>query len=160
NALNEVAGTKLRIVRGYSGVGEIFLALERGEVEGVCGTVRPLLTATHPQWLAERRVRPVLTVDLHPGATRKDADNILDFVKTDEQRLLLGLIFGSIDMQRPFLAPPDLPADRAAALRQALIDMANDPEFARDAVKSGLDYRVITAAQINAVIDDSYRAPS
>jgi tripartite-type tricarboxylate transporter receptor subunit TctC len=159
NALNEIVGTKIKIVRGYTGVNTIWLAMERGEVEGICGTVRPSLTATHPQWLAEKKVRPVLTVDLHPGPGPKEADNVLDFVKTDEQRQLLKLIYGSVEIQRPFAAPPDIPADRAAALRQAFIDMANDPAFIQDAARSGLDYRVITAGQIASVIDENYRAP-
>ena len=159
NALKEVAGARIKIVRGYAGVNEIWLALERGEVEGICGTVRPSLTATHPQWLADRKVRPVLTIDLDPGSGPRDTDNILDFIKTDEQKLLLRLIFASLDVQRPFLAPPGIPLDRANALRSALLDMANDPDFIQDAIKAGLDYRAITAEKIASVLDESYRAP-
>src|SRR5581483_7023325 len=157
--LNEIVGTKIKIVRGYTGVNTIWLAMERGEVEGICGTVRPSLTATHPQWIAEKKVRPVLTVDLHPGPGPKAADNILEFIKTDEQKQLLGLIFGSVDIQRPFVAPPGIPEDRAAALRKALLDMAHDPDFLADAAKSGLDYRVITAEHISAILDANYKAP-
>jgi hypothetical protein len=159
NTLNEVVGTKIRIVRGYTGVSEIWLAMERGEVEGICGTVRPSLTATHPQWLAEKTVRPVLTIDLHPDPGPKEADNVLEFVKSDEQKVLLGLIFGSVDIQRPFVAPPGIPTDRAAALRTALSDMANDADFMEDAAKSGLDYRPITGDYIASVIEEDYKAP-
>src|SRR5262249_62022584 len=94
-----------------------------------------------------------------PEPRQKEVDNILDFIKTDEQKLLLGLIFGSIEIQRPFVAPPEIPSDRAAALRNALIEMANDPDFIQDASKSGLDYRAITAEQIAAVLEANYGAP-
>src|SRR5262249_32429799 len=61
-ALNAVLGTRMKLVRGYNGTSSIMLAMERGEVQGMCGMVYAALQAAHPDWLRDNRVRTLMQI--------------------------------------------------------------------------------------------------
>jgi tripartite-type tricarboxylate transporter receptor subunit TctC len=58
-ALNELAGTRFKIVSGYPGGNEISMAMEKGEVEGYCGWSLDSLNSRAPDWLPSGKVKPL-----------------------------------------------------------------------------------------------------
>src|SRR4051794_20389265 len=116
---NGVLGTRMKIVTGYPGGNEVGLAMERGEVQGRCGWSWSSVKSTHQKWIDENKfaILVQLALDKHPDLP--DVPLIIDLAKTDEQRQILKLIFARQVIGRPFVGPPGIPPDRAAALREA-----------------------------------------
>jgi tripartite-type tricarboxylate transporter receptor subunit TctC len=158
-ALNAVAGTKMRLVRGYNGTSSIMLAMERGEVQGVCGMVYAAMQTSHPDWIADGKVRTLVQIGLERNTKLADVPFIMDYVNGDDDRRVLRLLVGWTIMGRPYLAPPGIPDDRKAALRQAFNETMKDPAFLADAAKARLDISSIPGEQIDKFLADAYTTP-
>jgi tripartite-type tricarboxylate transporter receptor subunit TctC len=157
--LNALLGTKMKVVRGYSGPGVIMLAVERGEVQGMCGSVLTFVNAQHPDWLRDKKVRMLIQIGLRPSPLMSGTPFIMDFAKSEDDKRVLRALVGWNIMGRPFLAPPDIPADRKAALIKAFDATMQDPEFRADAAKQHLQVAPITGAQIDSFLADVYSTP-
>ena len=154
--LNNMFGAKFKMITGYPGGNDINLGLERGEVHGRCGIPWSTLKATRPQWLAEKQVNLLMQFSL---AKHKELPNVLlvtDLAKSDEQRLILRLIFGRQVMGRPFAAPPDVPKDRADALRKAFMDTMNDRDFLAEVEKAKVEVTPVSGDTLNQMVQDIY----
>jgi tripartite-type tricarboxylate transporter receptor subunit TctC len=158
-ALNAVLGTRIRIVRGYNGTSSIMLAMERGEVQGMCGMVYAALQTSHPDWLAQNRVRTLVQIGLERNEKLADVPFVMDLAKSDDDRRVLRLLVGWTITGRPFLAPPGIPEDRKLALRRAFDLTMNDPAFLADAAKVRLDISAIRGAAIEQFLADVYSTP-
>lgn len=158
--LNRVLGMKIKIVMGYPGGNEMSLAMERGEVEGRCGWSRSSLMASRPTWVAEKKVNLLLQAGLQKSPAMPDVPLAMDFVKDEADRQLLKLAVAWDEMAWPFAAPPDVPADRAKALRTAFGNALKDPELLAQAQREGLDIGPVTGEQIEAIIADIYATPA
>jgi tripartite-type tricarboxylate transporter receptor subunit TctC len=158
-ALNAVVGTKMKLVRGYNGTASIMIAMERGEVEGICGMVYAAVQAAHPDWLTTKRVRTLMQIGLERNPKLPDVPFVMDFAKTDDDKRVLRLLVGWTIMGRPFLAPPGIPEDRKVALRQAFDATMRDRAFLEDAAKVRLDISPITGEQIEKFLTDVYSTP-
>jgi tripartite-type tricarboxylate transporter receptor subunit TctC len=158
-ALNAVLGTKMKLVRGYNGTSSIMLAMERGEIGGMCGMVYAALQAAHPDWLRDGKVRTLLQIGLAPNQKLGGVPFAVDFAKSDDDKRVLRLLVGWTIMGRPFLAPPGVPEDRKAALRRAFDATMRDPAFLEDAAKQRLDVAAIGGAEIEAFLKDAYATP-
>ena len=119
-ALNAVLGTRMKMVRGYNGTSSIMLAIERGEVAGMCGMVYAPVLASHPDWLRENKIRMLMQIGLHRAPKLGDVPFVMDFARSDDDKRVLRVLVGWTIMGRPFLAPPGVPEDRKAALRARL----------------------------------------
>jgi tripartite-type tricarboxylate transporter receptor subunit TctC len=157
--LNAVLGTKMKVVRGYSGPGTIMLAIERGEVQGMCGSVLTFVNAQHPDWVRDNKVRMLIQIGLQRSALMGDTPFVMDFAKTEDDKRMLRVLIGWNIMGRPFLAPPDIPADRRAALIVAFDAAMQDPEFRADAARQRLEVSSIGGAQIDSFLADVYATP-
>jgi tripartite-type tricarboxylate transporter receptor subunit TctC len=158
-ALNAVAGTKMRLVRGYNGSSAIMLAMERGEVQGLCGMIYAAMQTSHPDWIAEGKVKTLVQIGLERNAKLPDVPFIMDFIKNEDDKRVLRLLVGWTIMGRPFLAPPGIPEDRKAALRQAFSATMKDPAFLEEAAKQRLDISSIPGEQIDKFLADVYATP-
>jgi hypothetical protein len=158
-ALNAVLGTRMKLVRGYNGTSSIMLAMERGEVAGMCGMVYAGLVAAHPDWLRDKKVRSLLQIGLTPNARMGDVPFVMDFAKSEDDKRVLRLIVGWTIMGRPFLAPPGVPEDRKAALRAAFEATMKDAAFLEDAARMRLDITPITGQEIERFLHDVYATP-
>jgi tripartite-type tricarboxylate transporter receptor subunit TctC len=158
-ALNAVLGTRMRIVRGYNGTSSIMLAMERGEIQGMCGMVYAALQTSHPNWLAEKKVRTLMQIGLERNAKLGDVPFVMDFAKSDDDKRVLRLIVGWTIMGRPFLAPPGIPEERKLALRRAFDLTMADPAFLADAAKLRLEISPIRGATIEQFLHDVYATP-
>src|SRR5262249_51161869 len=137
--LNAVLGTKMKVVRGYNGPGTIMLAVERGEVQGMCGSVLTFVSAQHPDWLTDNKVRMLIQIGLQRSARMGDVPFVMDLAKSEDDKRVLRVLVGWTIMGRPFLAPPDIPADRRAALVKAFDETMQDAEFRSDAERQRLE---------------------
>ena len=142
--VNGVLGTKMKIVTGYPGGNEVGLAMERGEVQGRCGWSWSSVKSTHMQWIEDKKFNILVQLALNKHPDLPDVPLVIDLAKTDEQRQILKLIFARQVMGRPFLAPPGVPPDRAAALRKAFMDTMTDKEFLADAEKAQMEINPVS----------------
>src|SRR5262245_24049348 len=149
-ALNAVLGTRMKLVRGYNGTSAMMLAMERGEVQGMCGMVYAALQAAHPDWLRDGKVRTLMQIGLERNPKLGDVPFVMDFAKSEDDRRVLRLVVGWTIMGRPYLAPPGIAEDRKVALRRAFDATMQDPAFLDDAAKQRLDIAAITGEAIDA----------
>jgi tripartite-type tricarboxylate transporter receptor subunit TctC len=152
-------GAKLKLVTGYPGTAEVALAIERGEVDGRCGWSWSSLKLLKPDWIADKKVNLITQLALKKSPELPDVPLIFDFATTDRQRQILRLVLSRQSMARPFAAPPDLPLDRKAALRQAFDRTLTDPEFLAEAKQRGLEVNPVTGAEIDRLVGELYQTP-
>src|SRR3954469_20755414 len=154
--LAALLGMKLKLVKGYQGSHEIQLAMERGEVQGICLAYDSLSRGTLAR---NEQINVLLQAALTPDPRIKNAPLVLDSVHSADERKALELFFARAAMGRPFVAPPDVPADRIATIRQAFEAMLRDPGFLDDAKKQNLNVVPITGPQMTDIVLNAYKTP-
>ena len=157
--LNGVLGTKFRIVTGYPGGNDVTLAMERGEVKGRCGWSWSSVLSTHKRWIEDKSISVLVQLSLNKHPDLPNVPLVMDFAKTEDQQQMFKLIFARQVMGRPYLAPPDVPKDRAEALRKAFIDTMKDNEFLADAEKSQLEINPVDGAEVERLVKELYQTP-
>jgi tripartite-type tricarboxylate transporter receptor subunit TctC len=158
--LNNVLGTHLKIVEGYPGGNDVVLAMERGEVQGRCGWSWSSVKSTHKSWIDDKRM--IVLVQLSPNKHPElpDVPSVTDFAKNDEQRAILKMIFARQVIGRPYAAPPNLPADRLAALRTAFMDTMKDKDFLAEAEKADLEINPVSGEDVEKLVKEIYATPA
>jgi tripartite-type tricarboxylate transporter receptor subunit TctC len=157
--ISGVLGAKLRLVSGYPGGNDIEFAMERGEVDGRCGWSWSSIVSTKQQWLRDGTIKILLQLALHKHPDLPDVPLITDLARTEEERQIFRLIFVRCVLGRPFLGPPDMPADRAEALRAAFDATMLDPEFLEEARRTRLEITPIAGAELQDLVADVYATP-
>ena len=155
---NAVAGTKFRIINGYEG-NAIYIAMERGEVEGRCGVSWESLQSERPDWVRGRLVHVLVQFSLAPLPGLAGVPLLIDGASSEEDKRALRFYFAPGEMGRPFAAPPDLPPERTAELRQAFMRAVADPEAREMADKQHLDINPISGEAVQKIVTDLYAAP-
>jgi tripartite-type tricarboxylate transporter receptor subunit TctC len=152
--MNNVLGTKIKLVTGYPGTPDIFLAMQNGEVEGTCGVGWTTLTSTRGDWLAQGKLNLLVqnAMTRHPSAPQTPL--LLDFAKTTEQKELLTLLAAPHRIGRPYLAPPGIPEGRLGILRRAFVATTTDPDFINETHTLKLDLNPVTGAEMEDVFTD------
>ncbi len=136
--LNETLGLKQKIIVGYESQMHAFLAMERGEIDGYPSVFYSALMSTRPTWVKDKLVKILVQMGLEKEPAIPEAPFALDLVSDPDDRLLMVAAFAPLQTGRPYLLPPGVPAERVAAMRQALIDTFKDPDFVVEAEKRGL----------------------
>jgi tripartite-type tricarboxylate transporter receptor subunit TctC len=154
---NNLLGTKFKPVRGYKGGADINLAIERGEVHGR-STTWESWPGSHPTWLRDKKI--VHLVQLGPRKLAEIGDEVplmRDLVRDGEDRAIVDFVGLSLAMGRAVYAPPGTPADRATALRAALIATVQDPAYIADAKRLALDTTTWQTGQaIQQVVNEAF----
>ena len=152
--INETLGTKFKVISGYP-TSETTLALERGEVDAICGIGYSTLQASNPDWLINKKVNVIMQAGLTKFEALKDVPNILDLVTGKDRDIFeYGAILEA--MGRPYLAPPGVPVDRLAVLRAGFDKTMEDPAFKAELDKLGLNIEAMTGADMQKWIDKLY----
>jgi tripartite-type tricarboxylate transporter receptor subunit TctC len=159
NLYNNVFGTKIKIISGYRGTNPMILALERGEVEGLCGLSWSTIKARHMKWFKEKTINVLIQAALKKEPDVGNVPLALDLAKTEDQRQVLKVFLYGQEMARPFAAPPGIPADRKAALIVAFDKMLKDPEFLAEIKKRNLDLNPTSGADIDKMLKELYATP-
>jgi tripartite-type tricarboxylate transporter receptor subunit TctC len=156
---NNLLGTKFKLVSGYPGTAGVMLAVERGEVQGMCGMPLASLQTARPQWLEKKLINIVLQETTQRHQELPNVPTVIDLAKDEDTKKVLQLIFGWQIMGRPFTAPPGVPEDRLKALRDAFLATMKDPAFLAEADKLKLEISPIGAAEIENYISQAYATP-
>jgi hypothetical protein len=156
-----VLGVKLRIIGGYAGSREIIVAMERNEVQGMCGMDWSSLATQQRNWISSGFVRLLAQEDLqgHPEMNRMGVPLTISFAKTEEDRQVMAMIYSQNLFGRPYLVPPGTPPERVAALRRALAAMLQDSALLADAERSGLDIGPMGGEDLQALVVRLYTLP-
>ena len=157
--LNGVLGTHFKIVEGYPGGSEVLLAMERGEVSGRCGWSWSSVKSTHKSWIDEKKMIVLVQLSLNRHPELPDVPLVTDFAKTEEQRQILKMVFARQVMGRPYVAPPNVPEDRVAALRKAFMDTMVDPAFVTEADKAQLEINPVSGEDVDKLVKEVYATP-
>jgi tripartite-type tricarboxylate transporter receptor subunit TctC len=157
--LNSVLGTHFKIVEGYPGGNDVVLAMERGEVKGRCGWSWSSIKSTHKSWIDENKMVVLVQLSLTRHPELPDVPLVSDFAKTDEQRQILKMVFARQVMGRPYLAPPNLPTERLATLRQAFMETMTDKDFLAEADNIQLEINPVSGADVEKLVKDVYATP-
>jgi tripartite-type tricarboxylate transporter receptor subunit TctC len=155
--MNNVIGTKFKLVKGYGGSAALRLAMERGEIEGFCGVgYNSMRTAG----LADGKANILVQVGLAKNPHMPNVPFIFDYAKSEEDRQIFRLVFGWLDLERPIGAPPGVPEERLRALREGFDRAMKDPALLADAEKVQVGIEPMSGAAIAAFVDEAYRAPA
>jgi len=159
--LNATLGTRMRLIHGYPGQNDAFLAMERGELDGYPSVFYSALTSTRPTWLKEKKAKAIVQYGPERLKELPDVPFATDLLKNEDDKLLMQAASAPQALGRPLLLPPDVPADRVAAMRRALADTFRDAQFQADAAKIGLIVNAPrTGAQLQEVIARAYASPT
>ncbi|MBX9777833.1 MAG: hypothetical protein K2Y71_25930 [Xanthobacteraceae bacterium] len=151
-ALVNFIGAKIKVVQGYKGSNDLRIALNRGEIEGACGPSHSTLKTQWKDDVDSGRIRVLVQFGLKKLADLKDAAHIYDYARSNEDREVFDVAFGPHVLGRPVLAPPGVPADRAAALRAAFMRTMQDAELLAETAKLGLEVRPASGPEVEALV--------
>jgi len=154
-----VFGAKVKLVTGYHGTNDTTLAMERGEVDGLCGLSWSTLKARHLQWMNEKKINIIIQAALKKQPELAAVPLASELTQDPESLQILRLFLASQETARPFAAPPDLPADRKAALLAAFDTTMRDPEFLAEATKLNMDVNPLNAKGVDDILAELYATP-
>ena len=156
--LSRLLGMKFKLVEGYGNSQAILLAMERGEVQGICQSLSSL-RGSRPQWFESGKLKVLFNTERNP-VPGLNAPSVFEFVKNEEQRRVLSLYTSSVELGRPMVAPPGVPKDRVEALRKALGDTLKDPQLLEEAQKQGMEMTFVSGPELEKLIADLMSTPA
>ena len=154
NLYKNVFGAPIKLVAGYPGTNEITLAMERSEVDGLCGLSWSTIKTRHLAWLKEKKINLLVQASFKKDPEIGNVPLVMDATKDTEKLQILKLILAAQEMARPFAAPPGMPDDRKAALIAAFDATMKDPEFLAEAKKLNIDVNPVTAPALDKLLGE------
>ena len=155
-------GAKFEIVGGYRGPGDLFLAMERGEIDGVCGLDWTALKAQQPDWLRDKKLNLLVqdNIEPDPELAALGVPQPWRFIKDEVDRKAVALMIGFQQaFGKAYVAPPEVPAAQLRILRDAFNGTLRDKELLADAEKLRVEITPQTGEQVQKVVEDLYTAP-
>ncbi|AZP72700.1 hypothetical protein EJJ20_29025 [Pseudomonas poae] len=157
--LNEYAGTKMRIVSGYTGRSEVYLAMQRGEVDGWASTIDGLQTGEPARMIADGRMKVLLHMGWETDPDFPDAPNLSAYIKDPDTKALFDFFVSPFEAGRPLAVPKGVPEDRLAALRTAFAETVADPEFIKSVQSAGFPVNAIDGPAVEKIISKLFATP-
>ena len=160
--MNALAGPKFNIIKGYGGQNDIFLAMERGELQANT-TGLTNLTSSRAEWVRDGKIRVLVqysgnAVD-ESSPILKGVPSALDLVESEDDRTMLRFLFSKYRMARVIFAAPGSPSERIKALQMAFDATMKDPAFLSESAKAGLDVNPVSGADVAALVKQLYAVP-
>jgi tripartite-type tricarboxylate transporter receptor subunit TctC len=155
------AGAVFDIVSGYRGTPDMALALERGEIDGICGWDWSSFKAQKPDWLRDNKVNVLLqvSIDPHPELSKMGVPGVFKYVKNEDDRKVVELVISQTVFHRSYIAPPETPPAALEILRQAFDKTVADAQFLADAAKSRVDIAPLSGGKVQEVVRRLYQTP-
>ena len=159
--LKKLAGMQAEIVSGYKGTADILLAMERGEVDGICGQDWSSLKSQKPDWIRDNKINILVQMGIEPDRelTEKGVPEVWKFVKNDETRQIIELIVAQQIFGRPYVAPPGTAPEQVKTLRAAFMATMQDKQFLEEAEKARIDIAPSSGEKVQDVVLKLYAAP-
>jgi tripartite-type tricarboxylate transporter receptor subunit TctC len=157
--LNKLFGTKIKVISGYKGGNEVYLAMERGEVDGRCGGLISSIRSTRPDWFPQKKVTVPVQIALERDPEFADVPALVEFAKDAKTKQVLQLVLSPMAMDRPILTPPGVPADRVALLRTAFHAAMTDPQFLADAKKQRIEIKEVSGERVAQILTAAFAVP-
>jgi tripartite-type tricarboxylate transporter receptor subunit TctC len=157
--MRHILGYKYRVVTGYTSGADIDLAMQRGETQGRANLAWYGIKTRNAEWLRDGKISLLYQMGLkrHPDIPA-DVPLSLDLTRTPLERQMLELKFSVNDVGYAFMAPPETPPERVAALRAAMTAAVNDPAFRADAMREKIEVDPVAGAEVEAIIRNAYAA--
>ena len=158
---NHTAGTKFDVVTGYKGTVDIALAMERGEVDGLCGWDWSSVKSQKQDWIKNKTVNILVQVGLDPQdeLTAMGVPQIWQFIKNENDRKVAELVVSQQVFQRSYIVPPGTPADQVKILRAAFNATMKDPQFLADAEKMKISITPLSGQHVQDLVAKLYATP-
>lgn len=156
--INSVLGTRFKVITGFRGMADIFLAMERGELHGV-STVLGSIKALRPDWISKGRTTILANIASTRSPDLPDVPTILELARTPEERQILEFLTLSNSIGRSLTAPPGVPAERVAMLRKAFDEAVRSPEYLRETVEKGIEVNPIPGATVQKDVERLINLP-
>ena len=156
--LNMLLGTKFKVISGYTTT-DMRLAVERGEVDGICGFSYDTYEAANPEWLENKKIRFILQTGSVRNRHIADVPLLTDYVKDPLDLAALKILGVGEQVGRPHMLPPEVPAYLVTAMRRAFDATMKDPKFLADAIKMHIEPDPMTGEESQAAIIEAYAAP-
>jgi tripartite-type tricarboxylate transporter receptor subunit TctC len=157
-ALNAILDMKFKLVGGYPSSADVFLAMERGEVQGICESLDSV-KARRPDWIPSGTVAVLFQGGAEPNPELHGVPFVVDLAKRPEDKQAIEFLYVGQGIGRPFVAPPGLPPDRLKMLRDAFDATMKDPAFIAEAKLRKFDVSPQDGAHLQALIDKAYATP-
>ena len=157
-ALNAILGFKFKLVGGYSSTANVFLAMERGELDGICESLDSV-EARRPDWISSGAISVLFQGGIKPNATIKDVPFIVDLAQNPQDKQAIEFLYLGQGIGRPFVAPPDLPPAVLATLRGAFDATMKDPAFVDEMNKRKYTLDPESGSELEALIKRAYATP-
>ena len=159
NAINQILGTKMKIVLGYKGTQDRFLALERGELQGNCGIYASSIASVNMQLVESGKLIPVVQSGLTPSPAFPKVPLTQSFATNDRDKKLLIALFSQMEIARVFAAPPGVPRDNVGILRKAFAGALADPELLAETRKLGSEPQLVSGERVDQIVREMNELP-
>ncbi len=157
--LNRLAGTRFKLIAGYKSANEALLTMERGEVDTVGAIGIATIMARHADRLKDGTLALIYQSALTRHPSIPNVPTIGELGTGKDEKLILNLFASGSEIGRALIAPPDIPADRAATLRRALAAALADPELVALSKKGNLTLEPGSAEELEKVVKEVLSAP-
>jgi tripartite-type tricarboxylate transporter receptor subunit TctC len=157
--INELFGTNMTVIPGYTGGIDVFVAMERGEVDGRCGGMISGINSTRPSWFPDKLVSVPIQIGFERHPQFPDVPALGEFAEDQHTRDVLELALSPMRMFGLLVAPPGVPEGRIATLRAAYHAAMNDPGFIADAARINIEIAEVDSDQLYEQISRAYAMP-
>lgn len=159
--LKHLTGAQFDVVAGYKGTVDMIVALERGEIDGLCGYDYSSLRTQRPDWIRDKKINLLVQLGLEadPELTRMGVPEVWKYLKNPEDRKVIELIVTQQVLGRPYFAPPGVPADRLKILRAGFAATFKDKDFLADAQKMRIDIEPLDGNKVQSLVEKLYASP-
>jgi tripartite-type tricarboxylate transporter receptor subunit TctC len=159
--LNNLLGTKFKMVFGYSGTRGITMALRKGEIHGTCAVPWTSLISQYPDLLENGDIRVVVQENDKglPELNKMGVPLAVSYAHDEQQRRILEIVYSQEVFARPYFVAAEVPADRVQLLRRAFMETWRDPDVLADAAKMNLDVGPISGEDVQSLLQQIYASP-
>jgi tripartite-type tricarboxylate transporter receptor subunit TctC len=157
--LNKLFGTKIKVIAGYKDGVAVYIAMERGELDGRCGGQLTVIKSTRPHWLTERKIQVPILIAQKRSAEFPDTPTVMEFVKDEPTRQQLDLVMLTQGLDRPVMLPPGVPAERVRELRAAFDATMADPAFRADIERRNLHIDPVPGEEMAKAFERAFALP-
>ncbi len=157
--LNKLFGTKIKVIAGYKDGVAVYIAMERGELDGRCGGQLTVIKSTRPHWLTERKIQVPILIAHKRSPEFPDTPTVMEFVKDEPTRQQLDLVMLTQGLDRPVMLPPGVPVERVRELRAAFDATMADPAFRADIERRSLHVDPVRGEEMAKAFERAFALP-